>query len=372
MTVKSISPKDVADQVIKQEPVYILDVRDTEASKDWKIEGSNVQLLNIPFKELKGSGSSELADLPKDRPVYTVCAKGNTSKQAAEYLTESGFENIYSIEGGMAAWSEQLEPVKIGDVEGGAIYQFVRLGKGCLSYLIESDGEAAVIDANRMIENYKKFAQENGLTIKYVLDTHLHADHISGGKALADDSGAAYYLPPEDADEVVIDFEAATDGLKLEVGKTVIEAIYSPGHTIGSTTFLVDDQYLLTGDILFVESIGRPDLAGKAQDWADDLYETLNKRYKELAGDLLVLPAHYAESGEINEDGSVSEKLSVLYEKNEGLQIKDEASFIKRVTEGLKEQPNAYEEIRQTNMGKLKPEPEKASEMETGPNNCAV
>ena len=98
----------------------------------------------------------------------------------------------------------------------------------------------------------------------------------------------------------------------------------------------------------------------------------MNERYKELAEELLVLPAHYAEVVEMNEDGSVSEKLAVLYRQNEGLQINDEAKFIRRVTEGLKEQPNAYEEIRQTNMGKIDPSAEEAKEMETGPNNCAV
>ncbi|RNF38292.1 MBL fold metallo-hydrolase [Planococcus salinus] len=372
MTVKSISPKEVADQVINREPVYVLDVRDNESSEDWQIEGSHVQLINIPFEQLKGSDPSQFTELPKDKPLYTVCAKGNTSQKAAELLADNGFGNVYSIEGGMAAWSEQLEPVKIGEVSGGAIYQFVRLGKGCLSYLIESDGKAAVVDANRMTEVYEQFAKEQGIVIEQVLDTHLHADHISGGKKLAEASDAVYHLPPQDAEEVIFDFEPITDGTKLSIGKATIEAVYSPGHTIGSTTFIVDGKYLLTGDILFVESIGRPDLAGKAGDWADDLYVTLYERYKELAGELLVLPAHYADPSEMNEDGSVSEKLNVLYEKNEGLQIKDENQFIKRVTEDLKEQPNAYEEIRQTNMGRLKPEPEKAKEMETGPNNCAV
>ncbi|WP_422124294.1 MBL fold metallo-hydrolase [Planococcus sp. X10-3] len=371
MTVKFISANEVAHEVVRREQVQILDVRKPEDSEDWHIEGDTVNLINIPLKELN-SDSSELQNLPKDQPLYTVCGKGNDSQKAAAYLQENGFSNVYSIDGGMAAWSEQLEPVQIGEVKGGAIYQFVRLGKGCLSYLIESDGEAAIVDASRMTDVYEQFAKEKGMKIKYVIDTHLHADHISGGKGLADSTGAAYYLPPEDADEVVFAFEPATDGLKLEVGSTTIEAVYSPGHTIGSTTFVVDDKYLLTGDILFVESIGRPDLAGKATDWAEDLYETLYSRYKKLADSLLVLPAHYAEVSEMNEDGSVSEKLAVLYDTNEGLQIRDEAKFIKRVTEGLKDQPNAYEDIRQTNMGKMTPPTDEAKEMETGPNNCAV
>ncbi|MEZ0481764.1 rhodanese-like domain-containing protein [Planococcus sp. SSTMD024] len=372
MTVKFTSAEEIAEKVMNNESVAILDVRSKEDVENWHVEGSHVELHNIPFNKIKES-SGEISKLPKEKPLYTMCAKGNTSKKAAEYLQNQGFENVISIEGGMAAWSEQLEPVKIGDLKtGGAIYQFVRVGKGCLSYLVESDGEAAVIDAARMIEPYESFAKEHSAKITHVLDTHLHADHISGGRKLAEQFGAQYHLPPEDADEVVFGYEAVEDGTTVEVGKAKIKAFYSPGHTIGSTSFIVDDEYLLTGDILFIESIGRPDLAGKATDWAEDLHETLYERYDDLSKDLIVLPAHYADIKEMNEDGSVHKKLSELYKQNEGLNIDDEERFIKRVTENLKEQPNAYEDIRKTNMGKITPSEDEQKEMETGPNNCAV
>lgn len=372
MTVKFTSAEEIAEKVMNNEPVAILDVRSKEDVENWHVEGSQVELHNIPFNKIEES-SEEINKLPKEKPLYTMCAKGNTSKKAAEYLQDQGFENIISIEGGMASWSEQLEPVKIGDLKtGGAIYQFVRVGKGCLSYLIESDGEAAVVDAARMTEPYENFAKEHSAKITHVLDTHLHADHISGGRKLAEQFGAQYHLPPEDADEVVFGYEPVEDGTTVEVGKAKIKAFYSPGHTIGSTSFIVDDEYLLTGDILFIESIGRPDLAGKATDWAEDLHETLYERYDDLSKDLIVLPAHYADIKEMNEDGSVHKKLSELYNQNEGLNIDDEERFIKRVTENLKEQPNAYEDIRKTNMGKITPSEDEQKEMETGPNNCAV
>lgn len=367
MTVKFASAEEIAEKVMNNEPVAILDVRSKEDVENWHVEGSQVELHNIPFNKIEES-SEEINKLPKEKPLYTMCAKGNTSKKAAEYLQDQGFENIISIEGGMASWSEKLEPVKIGDLKtGGAIYQFVRVGKGCLSYLIESDGEAA-----RMTEPYENFAKEHSAKITHVLDTHLHADHISGGRRLAEQFGAQYHLPPEDADEVVFGYEPVEDGTIVEVGKAKVKAFYSPGHTIGSTSFIVDDEYLLTGDILFIESIGRPDLAGKATDWAEDLHETLYERYDDLSKDLIVLPAHYADVKEMNEDGSVHKKLSELYNQNEGLNIDDEERFIKRVTENLKEQPNAYEDIRKTNMGKIIPSEDEQKEMETGPNNCAV
>src|SRR5699024_5988062 len=147
--------------------------------------------------------------------------------------------------------------------------------------------------------------------------------------------------------------------------------VYSPGHTIGSTSFIVDDRYLLTGDILFVRSIGRPDLAGKADDCAGDLETTLYKRSNELSYDLFVLPAHLSFQEELP-SGMVFARLGDLYENNKGLQGKDSETFRKMVTENLPPQPNAYEDIRQINMGKLNPEVEEQREMETGPNRCAV
>ncbi len=117
-----------------------------------------------------------------------------------------------------------------------------------------------------------------------IVDTHLHADHISGGRLLADKVDATYWLPPKDATEVVFNYAKLEEGDTLTVGNTNIniQPVYSHGHTIGSTSLIVDGQYLLTGDILFMESIGRPDLTGKAEDWVGDLRTTLYSRYKEF------------------------------------------------------------------------------------------
>lgn len=210
--------------------------------------------------------------------------------------------------------------------------------------------------------------------IRHTLDTHLHADHISGGRRLAEQTGATYWLPPKDATEVTFTYEKLEEGRDISVGSTTIriQPVYSPGHTIGSTSFIVDDQYLLTGDILFIESIGRPDLAGKAEDWVGDLRNTLYSRYKELSQDLMVLPAHFGKVTELGAGGRVMAKLSDLYQNNPGLNIQQEEEFRRTVTENLPPQPNAYQEIRQTNMGKITPSEDEQREMEVGPNRCAV
>ncbi|CDQ40437.1 MULTISPECIES: MBL fold metallo-hydrolase [Virgibacillus] len=372
---QTMSTTELAEKIINYEETTILDVRNTEEFDDWKIEGGNVEIINEPYFNLLDGVESIGDKLDKDKEIIVVCAKGGSSEMIADLLEEAGFTNVYSLEGGMKAWSEHLEPVKIADLkDGGELYQFVRLGKGCLSYFVESNGEAAVIDPARMIDVYIRFAEEKGVQIKHVLDTHLHADHISGGRKLAEETAGSYYLPPKDATEVTFNYQPLQEGNDIMVGNTQVsvQPVYSPGHTIGSTSFIIDDAYLLTGDILFVKSIGRPDLAGFAEDWVGDLRETLYSRYKDLSKELIALPAHYTFAEELGKGGQVSARLGDLYEKNTGLQVENENDFRKMVTENLPPQPNDYQAIRETNMGKINPEHEKQKEMETGPNRCAV
>lgn len=374
MTVKAMKASEAAKKIVNNEPFFILDVRNGDAFADWKIEGGNIQYINTPYFDLLDGVEEVVSELPTDRDILVVCAKEGSSVMVAEMLSEEGVDVAY-LEGGMKAWSEHLEPVKVGELQGGGeLYQFVRLGKGCLSYMAISEGEAAVIDATRMANIFLDFAQEKGATIKHVFDTHLHADHISGGRAIAAATGASYYLPPKDAEEVVFDYTALENGLEVAIGssKIEIEALYSPGHTIGSTSFIVDQQYLMTGDILFIDSIGRPDLAGLAEDWVGDLRESLYTRYQKLADELIVLPAHFMIIEELNEDGSVAKKLGDLFKENHGLNIADEQEFRDMVTLNLPPQPNAYQDIRKTNMGKITPDEEVQREMEIGPNRCAV
>lgn len=374
MAVREMHPKEAAEKAIRKEDLFILDVRNTTDFEDWKIEGAGIEHLNVPYFDLIDGVESILDKIPADKEVLVVCAKEGSSVMVAEMLAEHGRDVAY-LKGGMKAWSEHLVPVKVGDFkDGGELYQFVRIGKGCLSYMAVSNGEAALFDVTRMTDVFTDFAKSLNAEIKHVFDTHLHADHISGGRAIAEQTGATYWLPPKDAGEVVFKYQPLEDGDEVMIGNTKIsiEALYSPGHTIGSTSFVIDDRYLLTGDILFIDSIGRPDLAGLAEDWVGDLRETLYSRYKELSKDLIVLPAHFMIMEELNDDGTVAKKLGDLYAENHGLNIADEQEFRSLVTKNLPPQPNAYQEIRQTNMGKITPDEDQKREMEIGPNRCAV
>ncbi|WP_028784594.1 MBL fold metallo-hydrolase [Thalassobacillus devorans] len=374
MALQPITVSELAKKILANEDVFLLDIRKEEDYNDWSIQGRNVNSMNIPFKQLENETEDIKKQLPENQTIYVVCAKGISSQKGVEILEEAGVNDITYLEGGMTAWSEHIEPMKIGDLSnGGELYQFIRIGKGCLSYMVMTNGEAAVIDPVRMTDAYKNFAEEKDTAIKYVLDTHLHADHISGGKKLAEQTDAEYYFPPKDDEGLTFNYSKLEDGTTITVGGSVeINAFYSPGHTIGSTSFILDNKYLMTGDILFIDSIGRPDLAGKAEDWVDDLRQTLYGRYEDLSQNFIVLPAHFGEMKEINDDGTVQDKLENIYQKNDRLQVEDEEKFRHLVTDNLPPQPNSHEEIRKTNMGKNNPEEDERREMEVGPNRCAV
>jgi glyoxylase-like metal-dependent hydrolase (beta-lactamase superfamily II)/rhodanese-related sulfurtransferase len=374
-SINRMSAKEVARQVIDGQQLFILDVRNETDYADWRIEGRHVHSINIPYFDLLDGVGPALERIPAEQSVLVVCAKEGSSIFIAEQLAAAGRSSVAYLEGGMKSWSEYLEPVKVAELSGGGeLYQFIRVGKGCLSYIVISDGEAAIIDTSRMIDQYESFLEAKGAKLKHTIDTHLHADHISGGRRLAEKHEAVYHLPPKDAGEVTFSYEELEEGIDITVGKEriIVQPVYSPGHTIGSTSFIVDNRFLLSGDILFIESIGRPDLAGLAEDWVADLRETLYSRYKNLSEDLIVLPAHYGKFTELGEKGLVSGRLGDLYKRNPGLNIRDDDEFRRTVTESLPPQPNAYQEIRQTNMGRIQPNEEEQREMEIGPNRCAV
>ncbi|WP_018924360.1 MBL fold metallo-hydrolase [Salsuginibacillus kocurii] len=373
--IQAMQAKEIAQKVMNQEELFILDVRNTEDYNDWKIEGRSVESMNKPYFEMLDGVEDVITHLPANRELVVVCAKEGSAKFVAEQLAEKMQREIFYLEGGMKSWSEHLEPVKIGDLDGGGeVYQFVRLGKGCLSYIIRSGTEGALIDPLRLTDQYEAFAEEIGVNVLHLIDTHLHADHISGGRKLAEKYGGTYYLPPKDAEDVQFSYTPLEDGRVVTFGEDQvnIRVFYSPGHTIGSTSLIVNEEYLFTGDILFLDSIGRPDLAGLAEDWVGDLRTTLYSRYKELDQNLKVLPAHFSKLHELDETGRVVAQLGDLYEENHGLNIEDEHEFRRVVTENLPPQPNAYQEIRETNMGKRTPDGEEQTEMEIGPNRCSI
>ena len=228
---------------------------------------------------------------------------------------------------------------------------------GCLAqgaYYIESEGESVVIDPLREVQPYLDRASKNGAKIKYILETHFHADFVSGHLDLAKKSGGTIVYGPT----AKPNFEAhiAQDGEVLKVGKITITAIHTPGHTMESTCYLLKDENgknhaIFTGDTLFIGDVGRPDLAQKVssdltqEKLAGYLYQSLREKIMPLEDDIIVYPAHGAGSAcGKNMSKETFDTLGNQKKTNYALQEITQEQFIKEVTDGLLPPPAYFPE----------------------------
>ncbi len=370
---QSITAQELHDKMENQE-VYILDVRAASAYNDWKISGNHIISANVQTSKLKEFGPEAFMEIPKDREIIVTCAKGNASKEATEILNNHGYQAINLI-GGMQAWSEFYYAVPVVESADLELLQVIRPAKGCLSYMIISDGEATVVDPARDHQYYINLAKEKGVHITHVLDTHCHADHISGGSNLAIDTGAKYWVAESEMPDAKISFHPLKEGMTLQIGHSTLEviAIPTPGHTPGSTSFFINKEFLLSGDTVFVSGLGRPDLGGKAREWAKLLYQTVVEQLNKIPDDVLILPAHYSDHTEIKSAGFVGALLGEIRKDNHLLRDHImEDDFAKAVTVNLGLTPPNYETIVLVNRGLTMVDDQEASDLEIGPNRCAV
>ncbi|MGH9204876.1 MAG: MBL fold metallo-hydrolase, partial [Vicinamibacterales bacterium] len=260
--------RDLNDRVERGDRFFILDVRNRDEFERSRIEGRvPIPTTNVPYFEMLESAGDDddleaavaryveaslSAELPKGTPLLTVCAKGGTSRLVAGALRHLGYD-VSNLAGGAAAWGDFYEArsVVTGNVN---IAQIARTARGCLSYLIDSGGSAALIDPGRHVDEYLALAKRHNVNINLVIDTHAHADHVSGGPALANRLGVPYHLHPYDAIHPIdflpatLDYTVLADRTRLAVGQAGIEIIWIPGHTLGSIALLIDGRYLLSGD----------------------------------------------------------------------------------------------------------------------------
>lgn len=373
MSVKAITAKEINDYIVEMKDLFVLDVRNEEDFNDWKIEGKTVSHLNVPYFELIDDVNLFLDKLPKDQKIAVVCAKEGSSKYVAEMLYDKGLEVAF-LEGGMKSWSEYIYQTKVYQDDQMKIYQFIRVGKGCLSYMIISGKQAIVIEPLRFVDMYMNLAKQEGVKITHIFDSHLHADHISGGYEMAQKCQAKFYLMKSEG--AIFDFEHLEDYEKIDVENISIEvlAVKTPGHTPGSVSFFVNDKILFSGDTIFVSGLGRPDLGGKAREWAKDLYNTVYEKVSQITDDVIVLPAHYADfSSEVNEEGFIGNTLGNIRKQNEIMQGQTEQEFVDHVAKSASTStPPNFENILAVNKGIKQASPEEISEYEIGPNRCAV
>ncbi|MEB3329885.1 MAG: MBL fold metallo-hydrolase [Candidatus Sericytochromatia bacterium] len=360
-------------------PFVLLDVRNDEDFAAWQVEGrhapkATIHLPYFTFLEDE-DGSAAALEAHRGLPVVVVCAKGGSSDYVAGVLRERGFA-ASSLAGGMGAWGDLVVEVDVPTGGSLVIKQLQRVGKGCLAYVVVDGGRALVVDPHRHLGPYEALLARLGAQIAYVLDTHLHADHISGARVLAERAGVPYLIEAQDAEGAHFPYQAITAGQTLQLGPTEVKLLplHTPGHTPGSASLLIDGRFLISGDTLFVASIGRPDLGGKLDEWGRMLYRTLGPggELSRLADDVLILPAHYAGVEEVRADGLVAGTLGLLRRQNPALQLDSEDAFVAFLEAHQREAPAIYQEIRKVNLAWLEVDEARASELDLGKNECAA
>ncbi|HEX6709658.1 MAG TPA: MBL fold metallo-hydrolase [Rubrobacter sp.] len=364
----SIDLESLRGMLERGEPVTVLDVRPEDQRSDWWIPGS-VHFDAYGALKAKDPNAMKEAELPEGQPVVTVCAAGNSSSVAAEQLRDRGFE-AYTLEGGMKAWSMAWNTAEVSVVGTDArVIQVRRTGKGCMSYLIGSGGEAAVIDASLDPEVYADLAGSRGWKVTRVLDTHIHADHLSRSRGLAELAGATLHMPEKAP--VSYPFSALGDGEAIAVGSARLEAIRTPGHTLESTCYLLDERALFTGDTLFIDSVGRPDLGaepGGARKRARSLHSSL-RRLLNMEPRTLVLPGHTGTP--VPFDGVPIVGTLAEVRENVSLLRWSEEAFVEKISGSAMPPPENYERIVELNRAGELPEGD-TTELEAGANRCAV
>ena len=377
--VVSIGPEALKERIDSGDPVTLLDSRMSSDYEEWRIGGENVESINVPYFEFLDDEIDDdvLASVPENEHVTVLCAKGGASEYVAGALADRGYD-VDHLEEGMNGWASIYEAHEVTDYDGaGTLLQYQRPSSGCLGYLLYDDGEAAIIDPLRAFtDRYLEDAAELGVELRYAFDTHVHADHISGLRGLAAE-GVEAVLPDAAADRGVTyadDVTLTTDGDTFGVGEATVETVFTPGHTTGMTSYLVDGDLLATGDGLFIESVARPDLEEGdegAPDAARTLYRSLQERVLALPGDTLIGGAHFSDAAEPAADGTYTARLSELEARMDALTM-DEDGFVELILSDMPPRPANYEEIIATNLGRNAVDDDEAFTLELGPNNCAA
>jgi len=367
-----VTPPRISSEALRElleqgAAVTVVDVRPAAERAEWAIPGS---VHADVYEALRRSDPTALADFHPtngDR-VVTVCAAGKTSMLAAERLRARGL-NAVSLEGGMRAWSLAWNTAEVPcPASVTRIVQLRRTGKGCLSYLIGADGDAAVVDASLDPQVYHRLADQQGWRIRTVLETHVHADHLSRALALAADTGARLCLPA--TDRVSFEYAPLQDGDIVRVGSAGLRLIHTPGHTPESVCYLLDERVLFTGDTLFLAAVGRPDLeasAVHARRRAHVLHASL-RRLVALPPDTVVLPAHTSEPVAFDRQ-PISATLREVQERTSLLRETEETFVSQILTRLPPTPPNHHRIVALNEAGTL---PDDPTELEAGANRCAV
>ena len=367
-----VSAGALADRVETGDRVDVLDVRNRDEVDAWRIEGPDVHHTHVPYMEfVSARATGDPASLvAEDRSYVVVCPEGDASAEIAAALSEVGVDAV-NLAGGMAAWAQVYRSDRVAvDATDATVRQYRRPASGCLAYAVVSDGDVLVVDPLRAFAD--RYVGMDA-SVEQVLDTHVHADHLSGRRAVAEATGATALVPDAAADRGIEGtFETVADGDTIAVGDVGVEVIATPGHTTGAVSLRVDDC-LLSGDSLFLDGVPRPDLqVGEeaAPELARTLHETLTERLAGLPDRTVVAPGHVPPE-RASARGRHAARLGALRDRLSAFSL-DRESFLERVVERVGDPPANVETIVAVNLGRESVDDETAFELELGPNNCAV
>jgi glyoxylase-like metal-dependent hydrolase (beta-lactamase superfamily II)/rhodanese-related sulfurtransferase len=346
--------------------VCVVDIRTPEERKEWYIPGS---YHFDAYDKLKQQDPNALDKLRVDKkvPVITVCGGGKTSLLAAQILQEKGYE-VYSLKDGMKGWSLAWNKAILNKKDY-KIFQLRRTGKGCLSYIITAEGGAIIIDASLPIEVYENLIKQNNLRLISVMETHIHADHLSRSKQIADKFHVPLMLPVPN--KIQFNFQELHGDDIIHLGKLSLKVIATPGHTMESVCFLLNNEVLFSGDTIFTGAVGRPDLKANAQEAkhrAGLLYDSLQKLIH-LGEEVIVLPAHSSHPVDFN-NIPIQATLSEIKRSVAVLHLNKEA-FVNAIIGKLPPPPPNYLTIVEKNLAgdfsDINP-----IDLEAGANHCAI
>ena len=370
---QSLTAEQFRDRLDADRPVTVVDTRPEESFESWRVADA-IQFFYKPDHEFDVEAFQAETGLDPDDPIVTMCAIGKSSGSLAEQLDAAGYDDVAVVEGGMESWSAVYDHVTI-EYDSFTMIQLQRRAKGCLGYVIASEGEAAVIDATRHTDEYVAAAESLDSEIVAVFDTHVHADHISGGRGLASDLGVPYYLGETATDrEVSYEFEPLGRNEVVSVGGLDIKALSTPGHTSEMVNYLVGTEAVLT-----VDSVGRTELQfgeGDAATGAELLYESLHRTLLAEPDSVNVLPGHFSVASDGTTAITPGEPVDTtvgLLRRELDLLAQDRDAFVESLTAQLPEKPPNYERVIEINTGRERLEDaQEAIELELGPNRCAA
>jgi glyoxylase-like metal-dependent hydrolase (beta-lactamase superfamily II) len=375
MALTSYQAKELFQWLIDKEEITVLDVRNDKDFSRFQVEGPYpFHMLNVSYYDFMEIEEESVAKVPEDRAIRIVCAKEGSAKYVGEILEKHNYKDVRYLTGGIKTWGNLLVPKLIGSGPDYELYQCIRPGKASCSYALLSDKEMMVFDPSRAIDFYIDFAKEKGATIIKTFETHLQADYIAGSRGLAETVGAKFYGNEGDFKGSENPYIKLVDGEIHNFSETGpdVRVLFTPGHTPGSTCYVIDEKYIITGDMVFINSVGRPDLGGKAEDWAGMLYESM-LMVKKLDPALLVLPGHYIDWNEANSELNFALSLGEVIKRNESIyNIDTLADFVQFIKENMRPQPEEYATIRLVNANLEQHDDEKQEILDLGKNECAA